>query len=102
MPELVVIAEQLLAPVPGGTGRYTRELLRTLAETAQPGWTVSSVVARHADVSAARVDGVDGPHRLALPPRALIGAWQLGTPWWRGDAVHAPTPPAPSVVVRFR
>ncbi|HVW41871.1 MAG TPA: glycosyltransferase family 1 protein, partial [Amycolatopsis sp.] len=47
MPELVVIAEQLLAPVPGGTGRYTAELLRALAATAPPGWEVSSVVARH-------------------------------------------------------
>ncbi|WP_091294295.1 glycosyltransferase family 4 protein [Amycolatopsis xylanica] len=102
MPELVVIAEQLLAPVPGGTGRYTRELLRALAETAPPGWSVSSVVARHPDVSAARVDGVDGPHRLPLPPRALIGAWQLGMPWWRGDAVHAPTPLAPARPKRGR
>ena len=27
VPELVVLTEQLLAPVPGGTGRYTRELV---------------------------------------------------------------------------
>ncbi|QWF79262.1 D-inositol-3-phosphate glycosyltransferase [Amycolatopsis sp. CA-230715] len=96
VPELVVIAEQLLAPVPGGTGRYTGELLRALAATAPPGWTVSSVVARHADVSAAEVDGVEGPRVLPLPPRALIAAWELGLPFWPGgDAVHAPTPLAP-------
>lgn len=96
VPELVVLAEQLLAPVPGGTGRYTAELLPALAATAPPGWTVSSVVAKHADVSAARVEGVDGPRTLPLPPRAAIALWQLGLPWWPGgDAVHAPTPFAP-------
>jgi glycosyltransferase involved in cell wall biosynthesis len=96
VPELVVLAEQLLAPVPGGTGRYTAELLPALAKTAPPGWTVSSVVARHADVDAARLAGVEGPRVLRSPPRVLVGAWQLGIPWWPGgDAVHAPTPFAP-------
>jgi glycosyltransferase involved in cell wall biosynthesis len=96
VPELVVLAEQLLAPVPGGTGRYTAELLPALARTAPPGWTVSSVVARHADVTAAQVEGIEGPRVLKLPPRGLIGLWQLGVPWWPGgDAVHAPTPFAP-------
>ncbi|KZB82612.1 glycosyltransferase family 4 protein [Amycolatopsis regifaucium] len=103
MPELVVLAEQLLAPVPGGTGRYTGELLRALAETAPPGWTVSSVVARHADVEAAVVEGVEGPRVLPIPPRGLIAAWQLGLPWWPGgDAVHAPTPLAPARVPKGR
>ncbi|MFC3488008.1 glycosyltransferase family 4 protein [Amycolatopsis roodepoortensis] len=103
MPELVVLAEQLLAPVPGGTGRYTGELLRALAETAPPGWTVSSVVARHADIDAAVVEGVEGPRVLPVPPRALIAAWQLGLPWWPGgDAVHAPTPLAPARVPKGR
>ncbi|GAB2753172.1 glycosyltransferase family 4 protein [Amycolatopsis magusensis] len=103
MPELVVIAEQLLAPVPGGTGRYTAELLRALAATVPSGWTVSSVVARHADVDAAEVPGVDGPRRLALPPKALVAAWQLGLPWWPGgDVVHATTPLAPPRAPRGR
>jgi glycosyltransferase involved in cell wall biosynthesis len=103
VPELVVIAEQLLAPVPGGTGRYTAELLRALPAAAPDGWTVSSVVARHADVEAARVDGVAGPRVLPLPPRALVAAWQLGLPWWPGgDAVHAPTPLAPAKAPRGR
>ncbi len=85
-----MIAEQLLAPVPGGTGRYTAELLRALAATAPPGWEVTGVVARRPDV---RLDGV---RVLPLPPRALIAAWQLGLPYWPGgDAVHAPTPLAP-------
>jgi glycosyltransferase involved in cell wall biosynthesis len=96
VPELVVIAEQLLAPVPGGTGRYTAELLRALAATAPEGWEVSSVVARHVDVAKAQVEGVAGPRVLPLPPKALTVAWQLGIPFWPGgDAVHAPTPLAP-------
>jgi glycosyltransferase involved in cell wall biosynthesis len=96
VPRLVVIAEQLLAPVPGGTGRYTAELLRALAETAPPGWEVASVVSRRSDVEKAQVAGVDGPRRLPLPLRALVAAWQLGLPYWPGgDAVHAPTPLAP-------
>lgn len=96
MPELVVIAEQLFAAVPGGTGRYTEQLLPALAATAPPGWTVSTVVCRHADVAKAQVEGVDGPRVLPLPRKALTALWQYGGPYWPGgDAVHAPTPFAP-------
>jgi glycosyltransferase involved in cell wall biosynthesis len=96
VPELVVLLEQLLAPVPGGTGRYSRELAAALATTAPGGWSVSSVVARHADTSAAIVPGVRGPRRLPLPHRALVAAWEAGVgPWPGGDAVLAPTPLAP-------
>lgn len=98
-----MIAEQLLAPVPGGTGRYTAQLLRALAATAPPGWTVRGVVARHADVEAARIEGVAGPRVLPLPPRALVAAWETGAPLWPGgDAVHAPTPLAPPRAPRGR
>jgi glycosyltransferase involved in cell wall biosynthesis len=103
VPELVVIAEQLLAPVPGGTGRYTAELLCALAQTIPPGWRLSSAVARHGDVEPARVAGVEGPRVLPLPPRALVAAWQAGVPLWPGgQAVHAPTPLAPPRTGRGR
>lgn len=103
VPELVVIAEQLLAPVPGGTGRYTAELLRALAGTVPPGWRLSSAVARHRDVEPARIAGVEGPRVLPLPPRALVAAWQAGVPLWPGgQAVHAPTPLAPPRTGRGR
>lgn len=96
MPELLVIAEQLLAPVPGGTGRYTRELLRALAATAPDDWEVTSAVSRTAHPGSAAVDGVHGPKVLPLPRKALIGAWERGLPWWPGgDSVHAMTPLAP-------
>ncbi|MFD1150153.1 glycosyltransferase family 4 protein [Saccharothrix hoggarensis] len=96
MPNLVVLTEQLLAPVPGGTGRYTRELAAALAATAPDGWTVTGAVSRHSDVSAAEVPGVLGPRVLPLPRRALIAAWERGVPYWPGgDSVHAFTPFAP-------
>lgn len=101
MPELVVIAEQLFAAVPGGTGRYTEQLLPALAATAPPGWTVATVVCRHADVAKAQVEGVDGPRMLPLPRKALTALWQYGAPYWPGgDAVHAPTPFAPPFTPR--
>ncbi|MGH3720603.1 MAG: glycosyltransferase family 4 protein [Pseudonocardiaceae bacterium] len=99
MPKLVVLLEQLLAPVPGGTGRYSRELTTALAATAPAGWTVGSAVARHADPTPAIIPGVEGPHILPLPRQALVAAWDWGIPgvplWPGGDAVHAPTPLAP-------
>ncbi|MGH3701492.1 MAG: glycosyltransferase family 4 protein [Pseudonocardiaceae bacterium] len=96
MPKLVVLLEQLLAPVPGGTGRYSRELTAALAATAPAGWMVGSAVARHADPTPAVIPGVEGPHLLPLPRRALVAAWESGIPLWPGgDSVHAPTPLAP-------
>jgi glycosyltransferase involved in cell wall biosynthesis len=96
VPKLVVLLEQLLAPVPGGTGRYSRELAAALADTAPAGWTVGSAIARHADPAPAIIPGVEGPHLLPLPRRALVAAWDAGVALWPGgDAVHAPTPLAP-------
>jgi glycosyltransferase involved in cell wall biosynthesis len=103
VPELVVLTDQLLAPVPGGTGRYTRELAAALAATAPAGWTVTGVVARCADPSAARIEGVEGPRMLPVPRPVLARLWQRGVPLWPGgDAVHAPTPLSPTVVKRGR
>ena len=75
-----MLAEQLLAPVPGGTGRYTAELLAALAPTTPAGWSLTSVTAR----------------QLALPRKGLTLLWERGVPLWPGgDSVHAPTPFAP-------
>jgi glycosyltransferase involved in cell wall biosynthesis len=106
VPKLVVLLEQLLAPVPGGTGRYSRELTAALAATAPAGWTVGSAVARHADPTPAIIPGVEGPHLLPLPRQALVAAWDCRIPSWGiplwpgGDAVHAPTPLAPPAARR--
>lgn len=103
MPRLVVIAEQLLAPVPGGTARYSRELIMALAKATPKGWTVSTAVARHSDPGPALIPGVEGPRVLPLSRRALIAAWERGLPLWPGgDSVHAPTPLAPAQPRRGR
>lgn len=88
-----MIAEQLLAPVPGGIGRYTRELAAALARSAAPGDEVDSWTAWHRNAAPARIDGVRGPRRLPLPRRGLAAAWENGIgPAPRGsDVVHAPS-----------
>jgi glycosyltransferase involved in cell wall biosynthesis len=94
---VAILLEQCLSPVPGGTGRYSRELARALAAGAGAGDTVTGWTAWHRDVEAASVEGVAGPVRLAVPRRPLVAAWQAG----RGprpvdaDVVHAPTLMAP-------
>ena len=91
-----VVVEQVLAPVPGGTGRYARELAAALASTAPAGRQVEGWTAWHRNPGAARVDGVTGPRRLPLPRRALIAAWERQAgPAPRADLVHAPTLLAP-------
>ena len=90
---VAVCLEQCLAPVPGGTGRYSAELAAGLARTAPPGATVIGWTAHHRDVGPAVLPGVVGPRRLPLPRRPLVAAWERGVgPVPRGaDLVHAPT-----------
>lgn len=110
MPTLTVLVEQLVAPVPGGTGRVTAELTAALAHGAPPGWRVRTVCAWHRSVAAAVVQGPFGPirpRRLPLGRRVLTALWERGLPpLLRGDAVLAPTPlfpPAiPAVLQRIR
>lgn len=85
--------EQCLARVPGGTGRYAHDLAAALARTAPAGATVTGWVGWHRDVAAAVVEGVQGPHRLPVPGRALPYGWERGRgPTPRNvDVVHAPT-----------
>lgn len=96
-----VVLEQALGPVPGGTGRYAREVASALHETAGPGDSVTSWTAWHRDVAAARVAGLPAPRRLPLPRRGLIAAWERGVRWpvpRDVDVVHAPTLLAPTGV----
>ena len=90
---VAVVLEQCLSPVPGGTGRYARELTAALAATAGPGDSVTSWTAWHRDVEPARIPGVAGPRRLPVGARALALAWQRGrgpVPS-RAEVIHAPT-----------
>jgi glycosyltransferase involved in cell wall biosynthesis len=109
VPTLTVVVEQLLAPVPGGTGRVTAELTTALAATAPAGWRVRTVCAWHRSTAEAVVAGPAGeirPRRLPFGRRVLTALWERGLPpLLRGDAVLAPTPlfpPAvPTVLQRF-
>ncbi|MEN3358945.1 MAG: hypothetical protein V7637_2927 [Mycobacteriales bacterium] len=94
--QVAVLLEQCLAPVPGGTGRYSREIAAALARTAPAGSEVTGWTGWHRDASAARVAGVGGPRRLPLPRRALVAAWERGVgPAPRADLIHAPALLAP-------
>ena len=91
-----LVLEQCLAPVPGGTGRYSREIARALAARAPEGCSVSTATAWHRAVEAAQLVGVAGPRRLPLGRRALVAAWERGIgPSVPGDLTHALTPLAP-------
>jgi glycosyltransferase involved in cell wall biosynthesis len=90
---VAMVAEQLLAPVPGGIGRYTRELSAALVRSAGSDDALTAWTAWHRDTSPATLPGVRGPRRLILPRRPLAAAWQWGLgPTPRGaDLVHAPS-----------
>ena len=86
---VAVVLEQCLAPVPGGTGRYSREMALALHRTAPDRSTVEGVTAWHR----AQVDVPFGVRRLPLPRRGLVAAWERGLPpSVRADVVHCPTP----------
>jgi glycosyltransferase involved in cell wall biosynthesis len=94
--QVAVLLEQCLAPVPGGTGRYSREIAAALAATAPAGSAVTGWTAWHRGSAAAAVPGVAGPRRLLLPRRALVAAWERGLgPAPTADLVHAPALLAP-------
>lgn len=92
---LGLVMEQVLAPVPGGTGRYARELAAALVGVSDV--EVTSWIAWHRDTEAAAVPGVRGPRRLPLGRRVLTAVWERGAgPVPRDvDIVHAATLLAP-------
>lgn len=100
MTTLQVVAEQLLAPVPGGIGRYTANLLPELIAGAPAGWQVEAVVARHSAEAVAglerRFPGLAGARALPFPPRLLPELWRRGAPGTMpGGRVHAMSSLAP-------
>lgn len=85
-----LVLEQCLARVPGGTGRYSRELALALVRQAPAGSSVHGVTAYHRERLV--VPGVP-VRRMVLPRRPLVAAWERGLPpWVSADVVHAPTP----------
>jgi glycosyltransferase involved in cell wall biosynthesis len=101
MTTLRVIVDQVIAPVPGGIGRYAEELTRELIATAPEGCTVDGIVSAASPEAMAHLrtllPGLAELHRLHLPRRELSVAWQNGA-FVRGAGqgmVHAPSVLAP-------
>jgi glycosyltransferase involved in cell wall biosynthesis len=101
MTTLRVIVDQVIAPVPGGIGRYAEELTRELINNAPEGCDVVGIVSASSPEETQRLNmllpGLAGLHRLHLPRRELSIAWQTGV-GVKGAArgmVHAPSVLAP-------
>ncbi len=79
---LRVIVDQIVAPIPGGIGRYTEELTRELITTAPPGCVVSGVVSASPEpeyeLIAELLPGLAGLFKSTLARRELELAWRSG------------------------
>jgi glycosyltransferase involved in cell wall biosynthesis len=79
---LRVILDQIVAPVPGAVGRYTRDLGRAIVATAPRGCEVEAIVSSSLpedyDRVLAEVPGLSGLYKTSLARRELAAAWQLG------------------------
>jgi glycosyltransferase involved in cell wall biosynthesis len=100
MTTLRVIVDQILAPVPGGIGRYAEELTKQLILTAPPGADVAGIVSASSEEQYATLDErLPGLHELYKSPlarRELSLAWQHGFTILPGKGmVHATSMLAP-------
>ncbi|WP_423918460.1 glycosyltransferase family 4 protein [Frigoribacterium sp. 2-23] len=100
MTTLRVVVDQILAPVPGGIGRYTEELTRELILGAPRGCDVQGVVAAHPQSDYDRLTellpGLSGLAKAPLGRRELSLAWQTGVVGLPGKGmVHATSLLAP-------
>ena len=100
MTTLRVVLDQMIAPVPGGIGRYTEELARALIAAAPAhcdveGIVSSSTAEKYAQVEAC-LPGLASLHKTTLPRRELTAAWQMGIANTSGTGlIHAPSLLAP-------
>lgn len=97
---LRVIVDQMVAPVPGGIGRYTEELTKALISTAPTGCNVEGIVSASSPEQYLRIEdalpGLAGLHKTALARRELARAWQLGVTKSPGPGlIHSPSLLAP-------
>ncbi len=79
---LRVVVDQIVAPVPGPVGRYTRDLSRAIVEAAPKGCQVEGIVSSSLPDDYERVlrevPGLSGLYKSSLARRELAAAWQLG------------------------
>ena len=100
MTGLRVILDQIAAPIPGGIGRYARELTLALIETAPHGAEVSGFIPSSPESEYDRLrsllPGLSGLEKSALDRRQIAAAWQHGFTRMRGQRfTHAPSLLAP-------
>ena len=91
---LRVIVDQMVAPVPGGIGRYTEELTRQLIATAPADCFVEGVVSSSSgdqyEYLERTLPGLSGLYKTTLARRELAAAWQLGVTTSPGPGlIHA-------------
>ncbi|MCW2545917.1 MAG: glycosyl transferase group 1 [Mycobacterium sp.] len=82
---LAVVAEQLRAPVPGGTGRYTRELIDALTANAQ----------MRDQITQWQAPFIGRLGRAGRPALAELWRRRVGPAPRHADCVFSPTPLAP-------
>ncbi|MHB1172091.1 MAG: glycosyltransferase family 4 protein [Lacisediminihabitans sp.] len=92
--------DQIVAPVPGGIGRYTEELTRELISTAPPDCEVAGIVSASPESDyetlTTVLPGLAGLFKSSLARRELSLAWQHGFTRLPGKGmVHAPSLLAP-------
>ena len=92
---LRVVVDQMIAPVPGGVGRYTEELTRALIATAPAECNVEGIVssspAAQYELIEAALPGLANLHKTPLARRELSAAWALGVTASAGTGlIHAP------------
>ncbi|TFD61365.1 glycosyltransferase family 1 protein [Cryobacterium suzukii] len=92
---LRVVVDQMVAPVPGGVGRYTDELTRALITNAPAGCEVEGIVSSSTpaqyELIEAALPGLANLHKTSLARRELAAAWALGVTASSGTGlIHAP------------
>jgi glycosyltransferase involved in cell wall biosynthesis len=97
---LRVIVDQIIAPVPGPLGRYTRDLTRAIVAAAPRDCEVEAIVSSSPpddyDHVLAELPGLAGLYKTTLARRELAVAWQLGLTTSPGPGIiHAPSLFAP-------
>jgi glycosyltransferase involved in cell wall biosynthesis len=100
MATLRVIIDQIVAPVPGGIGRYAEELTRQLIATAPRGARVAGIVSASPepdyDTIRDRLPGLTELYKSPLARRELSAAWAHGFTGLPGSGlVHATSLLAP-------
>jgi glycosyltransferase involved in cell wall biosynthesis len=98
------VAAQLCGRVPGGTGRYTRELIRALSGTRPDDDRLAAVTVSPCADPDATTSGLGVQvRRLPLPYAVVARLWERELPpRLEGDVVHAPTLLVPSTTHQAR